>query len=123
IRWITTRSTLRHSAGASGTVLSAGPGSRWTLPRQRFSQGSEHEGIEMNRRQWLYGAGLIAGTGPLGFAIPAAPAKESPTGPKPLDLTRYEPKSMLQVHEGHVEKSKFPLIDFHTHISLSVKSE
>jgi predicted TIM-barrel fold metal-dependent hydrolase len=93
------------------------------LPRQRFSQGSEHEGIEMNRRQWLYGAGLIAGTGPLGFAIPVAPAKESPTGPKPLDLTRYEPKSMLQVHEGHVEKSKFPLIDFHTHISLSVKSE
>jgi predicted TIM-barrel fold metal-dependent hydrolase len=93
------------------------------LPRQRFSQDSEHEGIEMNRRRWLYGAGLIAGTGPLGFASSAAPAKESPTGPKPLDLTQYQPKSMLQVHESHVEKSKFPLIDFHTHISLSVKSE
>jgi predicted TIM-barrel fold metal-dependent hydrolase len=30
---------------------------------------------------------------------------------------------MLRVHESHVEKSKYPLIDFHTHISLSVKSE
>ena len=77
----------------------------------------------MNRRQWLHGAGLIAGAGHLGFATPVVPAKENPTGPKPLDLTQYEPKSMLQVHESHVEKSKFPLIDFHTHISLSVKSE
>ena len=77
----------------------------------------------MNRRQWLYGTGLIAGAGHLNFASAAAPAKENPTGPKPLDLTQYEPKSMLQVHESHIEKSKFPLIDFHTHISLSVKSE
>lgn len=30
---------------------------------------------------------------------------------------------MLQVHETHVERSKFPLIDFHTHISVSAKSE
>jgi predicted TIM-barrel fold metal-dependent hydrolase len=94
------------------------------LLRLRFSQDSEHEEeVEMNRRQWLCGAGLIAGAGHLGFATPTVPAKENPAGPKPLDLTQYEPKSMLQVHESHVEKSKFPLIDFHTHISLSVKSE
>jgi predicted TIM-barrel fold metal-dependent hydrolase len=30
---------------------------------------------------------------------------------------------MLQVHESHVERSRFPLIDFHTHISVSAKSE
>ena len=77
----------------------------------------------MNRRQWLYGTGLIAGAGHLNFASAAAPAKLDATGPKPLDLTQYEPKSMLQVHESHVEKSKYPLIDFHTHISLSVKSD
>src|SRR5258705_5966320 len=77
----------------------------------------------MNRRQWLYGAGVTAGARQLGFGSVAAPAKEDSNQPKPLDLTQYEPKSMLQVHESHVEKSKYPLIDFHTHISLSVKSE
>src|SRR5437660_1853896 len=77
----------------------------------------------MNRRQWLYGAGMIAGAGQLSFGSAAAPPKENPAGAKPLDITQYEPKSMLQVHESHLEKSKFPLIDFHSHISLSVKSE
>src|SRR5258705_7516151 len=77
----------------------------------------------MNRRQWLYGAGVTAGARQLGFGSVAAPAKEDSNQPKPLDLTQYEPKSMLQVHESHVEKSKYPLIDFHTHISLSVKSD
>jgi predicted TIM-barrel fold metal-dependent hydrolase len=79
--------------------------------------------MEMNRRQWLYGAGVIAGAGQLSFGGASAPAKEASDQPKPLDLTQYEPKSMLQVHESHVEKSKYPLIDFHTHISVSVKSE
>ena len=77
----------------------------------------------MNRRQWLYGAGVIAGAGQISFGSAAAPAEEDPNQPKPLDLTLYEPKSMLQVHASHVEKSKFPLIDFHTHISVSAKSE
>src|SRR5258705_8519024 len=77
----------------------------------------------MNRRQWLYGAGLIAGAGQLGFGNAAAPAKKNSNQPKPLDLTQYEPKSMLQVHESHMERSRCPLIDFHTHLSLSVKSE
>ena len=77
----------------------------------------------MNRRQWLYGAGLIAGTGRLAVAAPSAPIEENASQPKPLDLSQYEPKSMLQVHESHIERSKFPLIDFHTHISGSAKSE
>ena len=41
----------------------------------------------------------------------------------PLELSQYEPRSMLHVHESRVERSKFPLIDFHTHISGSTKSE
>ena len=78
----------------------------------------------MNRRQWLYGVGLVAGAGPLapsGFA--AAEQKDEANSAKPLDLLQYEPKSMLHVHESHVERAKFPLIDFHTHISVSAKSE
>jgi predicted TIM-barrel fold metal-dependent hydrolase len=77
----------------------------------------------INRRQWLYGAGLIAGAGQLGVASASVPAQESTDQPKPLDLSHYEPKSMLHVHESHVARAKFSLIDFHTHISVSTKSE
>src|SRR5882762_6692122 len=77
----------------------------------------------MNRRQWLYGAGLMAGVGQLGVAAASEQKEESASQPKPLELSQYEPKSMLQLHESHVERAKFPLIDFHTHISGSTKSE
>src|SRR6478672_1657322 len=76
----------------------------------------------MNRRQWLYSAGLIAGASQL--PMPKANAQaERPPAPKPLDLSQYEPKSMLHVRESRVERAKFPLIDIHTHISASTKSE
>jgi len=35
---------------------------------------------------------------------------------KPLALADYEPRSMLRVQQTQVEKSRFPAIDFHTHI-------
>jgi predicted TIM-barrel fold metal-dependent hydrolase len=77
----------------------------------------------MNRRQWLYGAGLMAGTaGQLGVAA-SAQEKTNANQPRPLDLSQYEPKSMLQVQESYVARSRFPLIDFHTHISGSTKSD
>jgi predicted TIM-barrel fold metal-dependent hydrolase len=76
----------------------------------------------INRRQWLYGAGVLAAAGS-GIANAAAPVAEEKAKPAPLDLSQYEPKSMLQVHESHIERAKFPVIDFHTHISLSTKSE
>lgn len=79
-------------------------------------------GVSMNRRQWLYGAGLIAGASPL-LAARANEQAGTPPAPKPLDLSQYEPKSMLHVSESHVERAKFPLIDIHTHISASTKSE
>lgn len=76
----------------------------------------------INRRQWLYGVGLVAATGTqVGKSVGATPSNES--HPAPLELSQYEPKSMLQVHESHVDRSKFPLIDFHTHISGSTRSE
>jgi len=76
----------------------------------------------MNRRQWLYGAGLVVGASRLNPPTAEAQA-ETPPAPKPLDLSQYEPKSMLHVHESHVERAKFPLIDIHTHLSVSTKSE
>jgi len=82
----------------------------------------------INRRQWLYGVGVMAGVGMQAGSLSAensitAEDQESKKAPTPLDLSQYEPKSMLQVHETHVDRAKFPVIDFHTHISVSAKAE
>src|SRR5271165_1912030 len=77
----------------------------------------------INRRQWLYGIGIMAGAAaqPVGgFGKDQEPQK---TQHRPLDLSDFEPKSMLQVHESRVERAKFPVLDFHTHITTSAKSE
>ena len=76
----------------------------------------------INRREWLYALGVLAGTRPK-LAWPNTEATQSKPAPAPLELSQYEPRSMLQVHESHVARSKFPVIDFHTHISFSAKSE
>jgi predicted TIM-barrel fold metal-dependent hydrolase len=76
----------------------------------------------INRRQWLYGMGLVAGSGMQVGRAPSVPAENAPQ-PVPLELSQYEPRSMLHVREARVERSRFPLIDFHTHISGSTKSE
>jgi predicted TIM-barrel fold metal-dependent hydrolase len=76
----------------------------------------------ISRRQWLYGMSLVAGSGTqVGRTLDKGAKREAP--PAPLELSRYEPRSMLQVHESHVERSRFPVIDFHTHISGSTQSE
>jgi predicted TIM-barrel fold metal-dependent hydrolase len=70
--------------------------------------------------------GLAAACGTQGVraAGTAAENKAQPAaGPTPLELSQYEPRSMLRVPESRVERSKFPTIDFHTHISGSTKSE
>ena len=80
----------------------------------------------ITRRQWLYGMGMVAGCGTqVGMAsgVTAANDAQPATGPAPLELSQFEPRSMLHVHESRVERSKFPSIDFHTHISGSTKSE
>jgi predicted TIM-barrel fold metal-dependent hydrolase len=35
----------------------------------------------------------------------------------PLPLAEYEPKSMLHVHESSVPRSRYPVIDIHTHLT------
>jgi len=44
--------------------------------------------------------------------------KNSPKGGV-LPLEQYEPKSMLHTVETHVPRARFPLIDFHTHLTWS----
>jgi predicted TIM-barrel fold metal-dependent hydrolase len=77
----------------------------------------------INRRQWLYGLGIMAGAAAQpASAFSAEEEKVREASPHPLSLAEFAPKSMLQVHEIHVAQSKFPVIDFHTHISRSAKS-
>src|ERR1041385_9314186 len=45
----------------------------------------------------------------------ANPAQGQPV--QPLALKDYQPKSMLHVPETHVPRSRFPNIDFHSHLS------
>jgi predicted TIM-barrel fold metal-dependent hydrolase len=73
----------------------------------------------VNRRQWM---ALSAGTYAAGRG--AAPAQQAARGGQApqdaaLPLERYEPKSMLHVPETHVPRSRFPVIDFHTHITFA----
>src|ERR1035437_7121144 len=78
----------------------------------------------MNRRQMLYtaGLGLVGGAVDKGAGLPE-PAQGANNHPKALSLADYEPKSMLQVAETHVDRARFPVIDIHTHISVSAKSK
>lgn len=79
----------------------------------------------MNRRQLLCatGLGLVGGAVAHAAAVLPGSSSAAKNQPKPLPLADYEPRSMLQVLETHVPRSRFPLIDIHTHISVSAKSK
>jgi predicted TIM-barrel fold metal-dependent hydrolase len=69
----------------------------------------------MNRRQWMtIGAASLAARS--SQAQQASPPATPAAGPG-LPLEQYQPKSMLHVPETHVPRSRFPVIDFHTHIT------
>lgn len=84
----------------------------------------------MNRRQliWGTGAGMVAGAALSAEAITGHTSKKeharttSQAHETPLELSEFEPVSMLQVTETHVARSRYPVIDTHTHISYSAKS-
>src|ERR1700735_4730372 len=78
--------------------------------------------MTINRRRWL----TMASMGPLA----AAPSpgngdteNAAKSQPKPLEVSEYQPRSMLQVKETRVERARYPLIDIHTHLSFSAKTE
>ncbi len=70
-----------------------------------------------NRREWL------AGIGAAGFAAGSrAQAKPTPSEADAdcvLDISRYQPKSMLHVKETKVDKPRYPVIDAHAHLTWS----
>ncbi len=86
-------------------------------------------GASWTRRGWL----SATGTTLLGTALSGSPAPASAEGqasrPQPsgqagrLPLTEFQPKSMLHVVETPVARARFPVIDFHTHVSLRRNSQ
>lgn len=83
------------------------------------------------RRRWFAAAGSAAAgvaigrTDAVAHGEPQATAPAQPPEPKglPLRLTDFEPKSMLHVPETSVPRARFPVIDFHTHISSRGRRE
>jgi predicted TIM-barrel fold metal-dependent hydrolase len=56
-----------------------------------------------------------------GISMKPAMSQSPKNSPKEgvLPLEQYEPKSMLHTADTHVPRSRFPLIDFHTHLTWS----
>lgn len=72
------------------------------------------------RRGWLAAAGTAFVGTALGAEQPTdITAGQQPTGDKrpTLPLVDFEPKSMLHVKATTVQRSRFPVIDIHTHVS------
>ena len=77
----------------------------------------------INRREWLCGMGIMASAAAQpGSAFAASKKETHKTASHSLSLAEFSPKSMLQVPETHVARARFPVIDFHTHITRSAKS-
>lgn len=77
----------------------------------------------VTRRQWLYGMGMLAGAAAQprsGLSHEETPTHEDRHSG--LKLADFAPKSNLQVHESHVARARFPLIDFHTHVTRAKRT-
>jgi predicted TIM-barrel fold metal-dependent hydrolase len=74
-----------------------------------------------SRRQMLTNIAFTAVATPGSLRMHAAEGTRSQSKPNRLDLEDYEPKSMLHVAETKVLRSRFPAIDFHTHLSWSAR--
>src|SRR4051812_14098167 len=86
--------------------------------RQRTSDGKR-----WNRREWIGGVGaaLAAGAMPgvaAAESVPQGRARAKPA-PQPLDISQFEPRSMLHVPETSVPRARYPVIDIHTHLTFA----
>ena len=60
----------------------------------------------------------IDGSAPAGWQVKSPEG----AGKMRLDLSEFQPKSMLHVPETKVSRARFPVIDIHTHLSFRSKS-
>jgi len=78
----------------------------------------------MNRREWLGSVGAAVAAGALRKTAPDPAQVKSPegAGKMRLELSEFQPKSMLHVGETKVPQARFPVIDIHTHLSFRANS-
>src|SRR5262245_6279890 len=71
----------------------------------------------MNRRQMF---SVLGAVWPLSRVARAQAPQSTPpkSGPAPLELKDFQPRSMLRVPETRVPRARFPVIDFHTHLGF-----
>jgi predicted TIM-barrel fold metal-dependent hydrolase len=74
---------------------------------------------QLNRRQWLASLALAAPGAPAFARALQTTVNSQDPAKSPLPLKDYEPRSMLRVTETKVERARFPVIDFHTHLSFT----
>jgi predicted TIM-barrel fold metal-dependent hydrolase len=72
----------------------------------------------IDRRRWLEVTGMVAAAGALPAVAPRALVNSQEGAAKmKLDLSAFQPKSMLHAPETRVPRSRYPVIDVHTHLS------
>jgi predicted TIM-barrel fold metal-dependent hydrolase len=89
---------------------------------RRISKGNESSQMTINRRRWLTTAS-VGSLGGMALQSSEAAQDEPKPQPRPLDLSQFEPRSMLHVKKTTVERARYPVIDIHTHLSFSKKVE
>jgi len=70
----------------------------------------------------LAAAGLPGAWAATGGVDPVSEAGGETSASKPLALADYEPKTMLRLPETKVERARYPVIDIHTHLSMSART-
>ena len=74
--------------------------------------------MSLPRREWLKTVTTAAfGAASFPQLVDGQMRQNKTNTSQPLALKDYQPKSMLHVPETHVPRSRFPVIDFHTHLS------
>src|SRR6266478_8538092 len=77
----------------------------------------------MGRRRWLESMGMFFAAGRLPTTSITPSSVELESAGKPLQLADFQPRSMLHVTETKVPRSRYPVIDIHTHLSFAAKTE
>lgn len=79
----------------------------------------------LNRRQWLTAMGAAGLAGKLSSARAGVVIEpQNPANGKiHLELSDFQPKSMLHVPETKVPRSRFPVIDVHAHLSFTASGK
>ena len=77
----------------------------------------------IGRRSWLESMGRLFVASRLPRAAITSPPVASESAEKPLQLADFQPRSMLHVPETKVPRSRYPVIDIHTHLSFAARTE